>query len=276
MKNINILSALAFGDFVIDYHFLIESNLDGIIFCPNYLKPLADAMDALKHTNFFCGNFLNIPPSIFGIKSSNFRSILSDCINLREAIKKINGDMIIPHNNLRWRAILYPRTYRSICDNNIYYSYRKFYNLEKVKRIDINTSSKIVYIFPESRQISKNVPSELCLQMANLIEKNGLICKQVVMKNSIYKNNSKIDTIYIDKLSELIDIIDSSRFIISADSLPVHLAYWKKRSSFILSPKINYKMFPDIVIEDESWSLFNDGIRKFDYWFKSTDVEQKF
>ena len=272
MKNYNIISALALGDFVIDYYFLIESKLDGIIFCPNYLKPLAEEMNALDHTNFFCDKNLNIPPAIFGIKKSNFGLILRDFLNLRESIKKIQGDLIIPHKNLRWSAILFPKKFRSVCDGNIYLSYRRFYDLEQINRIKINNNSNIVHIFPESRQINKIIPSELCLQLSNLIEKTGLICKQVVTKNSTYKHNQKIDTINIDKFKELIDIIDSSRFIVSADSLPVHLSYWKKRISFIVSPCMNYKMFPDSVIEDNTWSSFNDGTRKFECWLKSINV----
>jgi hypothetical protein len=233
------------------------------------MKSLAKAMNAMDFITFFGDEVMNIPPSIFGIKSNSYESILKDYFALRRSIKNCGNDLIIPHYNLRWKAILFPKRFTSVCgpSNNIYISYRKFYNLKKVENFKINNTSKVVYLYPESRQTSKVIVPELCEKISKAIGDIGLECKQVILKNSIYRHNKNIETTFVENFEELIDTIHLSRFIVSADSLPVHISYWKKRICYVFSPNMNYKMFTDLIIENGSWSLFND-INKFEVWLK--------
>jgi hypothetical protein len=264
-----IISSLALGDFVIDYLFLEKSKFTGKIYCPNYIKPLAQAMNALDHIIFFDDAIFNIPPSIFGVKSSNYRSIFNDFFALRMCTNKIKGDIVVPHSNFRWNLILFPKKFSNVCSSNqnIYISYREFYNLKKIEKFTKNSSSRVVYIYPESRQKSKILDSELCEKISEVLKKNGYVSKQVIINNSNYKFSNNIETLFVSNFKELIDTINFSNFIVSADSLPVHIAYWKSKMSFVFSPIINYKMFPDAVIENDTWALFN-GVTKFENWLK--------
>jgi ADP-heptose:LPS heptosyltransferase len=265
----NIISSLALGDFVIDYLFLEKSKFTGKIYCPNYIKPLAQAMNALDHVIFFDNTIFNIPPGIFGIKNNNFRSIFNDFFVLRRCIKKINDVIVVPHANFRWNLILLPKKFSTVCSSNqnIYVSYRKFYNLEQIEKFTTDNSSRVVYIYPESRQINKIIDSELCEKICEVLKRNGYITKQVIINNSNYKFSKNIETLFVNNFKGLIDTINFSNFIVSADSLPVHIAYWKSKITFVFSPIINYKMFPDAVIENDAWALFND-VNKFEKWLK--------
>jgi len=278
-KDKYILSNLALGDFVIDCFFMKKLNYHFHIIAPESFRPLAQCLGVDNQVLFFESNE-KIPPKIFSVKSSMFREIISSFVGIRRSIKEIikGKNIIIPHKDIRWKILikgLNPAKVSYICNSsqNIYAAYIKFFSIQKKNIYPIFANKKIkkIFIFPDSRQ-SHKVLSIVTLE--NILGKLRVFSLDITLCS--YKKprmlNSNIHEEVYNSFDDLTEFISSSDLVITADSLPLHLAYFHEKNVFVISDKLNSRLFPENIIQQKNFCTFNDWTN-FDNLFKKYDCK---
>jgi ADP-heptose:LPS heptosyltransferase len=265
-KNICVLSALAFGDFIIDCNFL-KHKPEIIILTPSYNKELCDLICPVNKVVFFNLKKTNIPPLLFNLKSFKIYGILTSWFELTKAINffKKEYNIIFNSDSYKWKIInfLGPFNYIRKKEENIYDSYELFIGQKKSTSTRQNKVNAI-NIFPDSRQESKSIPNYTLLDICTILNKNKI--KFIIYSNRISKDLDNL--ISINSLTELIEIIKDSEAVISADSLPIHLSEYYGVTNFVIAPKINKQLFPNNILKNKNWATFGN-LSKFSNWIQN-------
>ena len=160
--------------------------------------------------------------------------------------------------------IFYPKRFIPIVKKgNVYDAYRHFFSIKNIS-LDLNKdlnliskqkasiiTSKRILLFPDSRKTSKQLPKAIVNQ---IIKTNNQVIEARFGEGK--DSNQKI---YYSNFRKLIEQIKSSDYIISTDSLPVHLAYYLGVPHYILYPKkVNYDWLTPYAKELNSYGLFGE------------------
>ena len=158
----------------------------------------------------------------------------------------------------------YPKHFIPIVkEGNVYDAYRHFFSINNISP-DLNKdynlilkhkasiiSSKRILLFPDSRKTSKQLPKAIVNQ---ILKTNNQVIEACFGEGK--DSNQKI---YYSNFRKLIEQIKSSDYIISTDSLPVHLAYYLGVPHYILYPKkVNYDWLTPYAKELNSYGLFGE------------------
>jgi ADP-heptose:LPS heptosyltransferase len=258
-KNLAYFSSLSFGDLVIELNFLeIEPTM--VLITPAYNKSLLNALGYKGKVEYFQYPNTEIPPLFFNFKSANYLGIISSFFLLRSAIidysKKF--EIIFYESSWKWKLLSFgvSKCYLKSTSDNIYNSLINKYNLSFSlnKRKNSFTQNMVCSIFPDSRQLEKSIPTSSIEKIYCELLNYGF--KVTVYTGRELKNN--INHKNIATLNELDDIIRSSNLCITADSMPLHLSYYRKIPVFVFAKKLNKILFPPTIIVDEAWSNFYD------------------
>ena len=123
---------------------------------------------------------------------------------------------------------------------------------------------EIVYIFPESRQVEKSLQKK-DLETVTAFLKALKIKYRIVLVGEADTCADVPEKHHITSLSELVNCVKASRFCISVDSLPVHLAAFYNKPIFVFAARRNDRLFPKSVLGENAWDTFG-AIRKLAVW----------
>lgn len=253
-----ILSCLAYGDFVVDAYFstLIKNSK---LLCPSYLKTLADALNfPCDHIEYFDLES-TIPPDAFNIKRKGLKKAVDSLFQLKNALKPFCKEEFILFNSydFRWKFINPTKQFQAVRSRheNIYQAYYERFSLSfDLNRINVEAPKKIS-IFPDSRQQQKCIPFSTVISLQNTLNKFGIESK--VISNREIKSPLSM-AINIDTLEGLILEIKNADFVITADSLPMHLARFYSVPGWVILNRPNPFLLPPETIKLKRWSLFYD------------------
>lgn len=270
MKKKILISILSFGDFVIDYsHYKASRNEIDEIFVGEHLRPIANALGVEDEVKFIdVGN--DIPPRLFNFRKSGFLQIIKSFFIIRNALHAFYGRYVlyvVPHMNFRWRILMGFKDYEYVRKRkeNIYTCYENKYTSARTKPMLVNPQgSDVVYIFPESRQVEKSLKRE-DLETVTALLKAQKINYRIVLVGEAQTYADVSEKHYISSLSELVSCVQASRFCISADSLPVHLAVFYNKSIFVFAARRNDTLFPKSVLRENAWDTFGSN-KKLEVW----------
>ena len=156
----------------------------------------------------------------------------------------------------------YPKRFIPIVkEGNVYDAYRIFFSIKNISP-DLNKdsnlisnqdasiiSSKRILLFPDSRKTSKQLPTAIVNQI--------LMTNNQVIEARFGEGKDNNQRIYYSNFSKLIEYIKTADYIISTDSLPVHLAYYLGVPHYILyAKKVNYDWLTPYAKELNSYGLF--------------------
>ncbi len=118
-------------------------------------------------------------------------------------------------------------------------------------------------IFPGSRNASKNLPVDLVWEIIQELEGAGIVGTLFLLLGERPDlQASGLPHVMIPRqFTALRDAITSVDALISADSLPAHLAESLRVDSFVFTPRPNDFWMPRSVLANRRWCLFNDPDR---------------
>jgi ADP-heptose:LPS heptosyltransferase len=225
----------AFGDFtittaVIKNHF--SGKLDIIL--PDYLRELYDVLDGDEYYNIVDVIDINRSPAFFELhKIKSARDLLRltrEVIAINKHLKRQHKHLFDYRNrrlNIFFKDFIYPESTGNIYQSKIRLLER-FLEKRDAKQI-INADSynvKKAIIFPGSRKRSKVVDAELVKKIMG----SGMFN---TIDIAYHKDEHPLDgAIIFNDFKGLKSLVLAHDLIISADSLPLHLAYFFNKAHF--------------------------------------------
>jgi hypothetical protein len=259
-------SALAFGDFVIDCNFMQYAGPNDSLLAASYLEPLADALGFRSRIKFFNMPINDIPPSVFDVRKGGLSRIIRSAHLLREGLLSSVGkdDVLnVPVEDFRWKVICWPHSVSAIRtkSENIYNAYCKRFGIEPSSLMSIKTQKlSTILIFPDSRQVIRKVPNSTVSLVTSANNDFGISTIVVKIRPPELKVPCASNEISIWGLSALIELIKNADAIVSADSLPAHIAAYYNRPVFVITPvpKASWPQLPPSVLIPGFWSGVSD------------------
>ena len=266
----SIVALRSYGDYVVLLSSIITSSSlhNYKIYASEHLKKLHEAI--FKNNKIE----LDIEFIDFGIKFGIFPLFTNKHFFSKGSFKALGQLKLFLNNKFIKETIFLEQKKRSFFVNvftgnkinyihsgssNIYTSYFNFFNGEQktdtlFSRERIN--NKKILLFPDSRKKEKELPKELITKI-----KNGINNKNIEIakfgKNSSLKNNEGF--VYYNNFSQLALLIQNSDFIISSDSLPLHMAYYFNTPHWVIyNNKVNTEWLTPYCMEHNTYSLFNN------------------
>ena len=122
-----------------------------------------------------------------------------------------------------------------------------------------------VVVFPDSRQAAKRIPESTLRTLVDINAAAGVKTRiaRVRSPESGYVDAPGESTLW--GLPALVNTVRDAEVIVSADSLPGHLAEYFERPVFILTPQANEPLMPLSVLLHHRWGRF-DAMDAYQRW----------
>jgi hypothetical protein len=272
IQSIAIASAKSFGDFVIVHSVLrrIDDRAKDkvrLIAC-SHLKGLnAILPDDVCVTLVDSGE--DGVPAVFDVKKCGAFAAVQSALSLRRVFQKIARDdneaLAFDALGVRERFIagrwplIGPRTRGS----NIYETYSQFLAEQEIRtavapRIRAGAAHS-VGIFPESRLLRKRLAAPTLSVILERAARAGMESKLFILDGDLVPDHPHPGLVKIPRNFEsLANAIKSVGSVISADSLPAHLAEYFARPVFVALPAPNEYWLPHGCFTNKRWGIFDD------------------
>jgi len=230
----------AFGDFTISAAIIKKNHTEKVpVLLPEYMTGLFNALD--------CNNFFEIADvlklghysKLFQLKKiRNFQDLYSVYEDVRIIKSNINRNCsyLLDYKDARSRLFGSNLGYPGLGEN-IYTSKREFFSkyfkISGELPVIVNEKKEIknVMLFPGSRLLSKALNDDLVVAISNELKSHGYTVK------TMYHESEKTllkDVGFFKSFSELRSLVVNADFIVSADSLPIHVSYYFDRLHFVI------------------------------------------
>lgn len=250
----------AFGDFaittaVVKNHFAEKPD----IILPGYLRKLYDALDGDKYYNIVDTMNINTSPAFFELHkirtAKQMLRLTNEVLLINKHLKRKHRHFF-DYRNRRLNIFLKRFTYPDI-NGNIYTAKIELLGryLKKKAAADIvypriNTVKRAI-IFPGSRKAIKVVDTALVKKILG----SGLF---ETIDYAYHESENPLDgSILFSDITGLKEIIMNYDIIISADSLPIHLAYFFNKPHFcIYNDLLGGKWLTPYMLENQFYTVY--------------------
>jgi hypothetical protein len=271
-------SSLAFGDFVIDCNFMRRAGPKTGILAASYLEPLARALEYPGRLCFFDMPATDVPPSIWNVRRARLGAILRSAIALMRGIRRVlpAGDTLtLPTRDIRWKAICWPRRIEFTREpgENIYFAYIARLGIDPNALLTpLSSRPASVLILPESRQIARNLSEETVQRIVAINREVGVRSLIVRVRPPGSGPPLAENEVELWGLSSMIESVKMAEAVVSADSLPVHLAAYFMRPAFVFTPvpRASWPQLPASVLLPGAWSDTTD-MTNYRSWLTQND-----
>lgn len=250
--NFVLPSFKAFGDFVIARHCHRSSNnISSQWLIGSHLEELNEIFHTYDRSTIIKTK-KNLTPAIYDFKNSGIINSLESIIYLRNQILKLNFSdrNFFVVDKLGFREQLLYKGF-SILElpksQNIYQSYYDLFGATPCFANATPTPKfRKIYIFPFSRVQRKNIPVSILNNILKILLAYDINVSLVLLEGEHAPVGlQKVDILIIKKnFQSLSNAISSSCGVISADSLPCHIAEFHSVPSFVCSPQLNTYWLP--------------------------------
>lgn len=257
----------AFGDLTIAATAL-ESPPEGqgpALLVGSHLLPLASALDIR-----IPWTVLQLPepgvPAMYDVRRSGFQAAARSLLKVRGALRRTaSGEsLLFDSAGAREYILTFPRRpLRLSAAPNIYLAYRALTGGGEARAPEkVRPAGRRIGIFPGSRVAAKNIP-------VALVDAALAACVAEGWQASLYLLDGErpdlqtVDRAHIavprtfEAMNKAVAECDA---VISADSLPAHLAERAKRPVFVFSPVENRFWLPLSAYETNRYSLFHENV----------------
>lgn len=279
---LNFVFIKGFGDFIIGAYFLKGLSQDDaknvrILTTPR-IAVLADVINLPIPLSVLDLPGTNAPP-LFEVRTKGLLEAIKSGLEIKNAISDLNsqnpisGELIFDKISLRERYISKGYKTLSLPKNydNIYRAYDHLMRqlnfcapplTEPPENIN-NSGSDLIGVFPISRSEEKDIPASVLHLLNELFEREGKKLKIYLFPDQLsrFKEVKNITAISKDFVT-LIEHIRAHRIIISADSLPAHLAQYFNIPVFVLTQKNNPYWLPIGSLEKGRYCNFVDILKE--------------
>lgn len=236
-----------------------------------HLQPLIAALPSLQWPDNITISYFDIGINkgilrLFTNKDLIAFATIKELVAFKKITKSFDS-IYVEQPNRAWllQLLFYPKRFIPIVKAaNVYDSYSMFFSLpisnkglnERVDQPISNSTAKRVLLFPDSRKASKQMPASL---VHTLLHNNPQIF-EARLGEARGKGEGEADnrTIYYSNFTTLIELIKSADYIISTDSLPVHLAFYLGVPHYILyAKKVNHNWLTPYSKKQTSYGVFD-------------------
>jgi len=267
------LQVKAFGDLVIAAASLrtlpaLERSRCRLVICP-YLKNLADVLAVACEIEVLDTEDSTVPAA-FNLKRAGLLQGFTSLLSLRTAVKHImpQSTIVMTSVGFRERFIIGKHLYHEVPSaDNVYLGYQKFIDKCFPSLVtppspslpNETVRSSRVLICPYSRVYSKNLPSQVVIDLAAVCEEAGFDYEILLLEGECFEHpNSPRKRVIPRQFDALSAALSECAAVISADSLPAHLAEYFGTPTFVVSPIENCYWFPRSVFLGDHWGVFFD------------------
>ncbi|MGI4021465.1 MAG: hypothetical protein ACRYFA_08150 [Janthinobacterium lividum] len=240
-KQVIYLPIRSFGDFIISAAVLKRyATIKVPIYLSKYLKDIYEAIDGDDIFDIVANLDFNNQPAYFELHKvrdgKNIKRLLSDI--KKSFLLDSSNTYLLDFRSRRLfflnRKLVWPDDNENIYDAK-YALFSRYFSLNDNNfdcKLSLCTKPQKVVIFPESRVKEKEINQHLLMEIVSTF-KNIDISIARFLVNAADKNPDP-DTIYYSNFKELINIIEKKDLIISAESLPYHLASFCNKPHFVI------------------------------------------
>jgi ADP-heptose:LPS heptosyltransferase len=208
---------------------------------------------------------------VFDIRKKGFLHAASSAFALRRLLNSVDNEsvLVMPESTFRERFIGGVRSFLALPKaDNIYKAHRKFLeenlaikqHVSMANKFSANTGQRRVVICPYSRVLAKNIPEHLIVEMVNECIHSGFIPEVLLLEGEKLDQSTKalnVRTIPRSFLS-LASALSEYSCIISADSLPGHLAEYFYIPVFVVKRAPNTYWLPLSAFDAQHWGVFDE------------------
>jgi ADP-heptose:LPS heptosyltransferase len=269
----HILALRSYGDYVILLNSIKNADIkqDVQIIASNHLKPIHEALNVNFSTNFnFIFKDFGIKNGLMGFfTNKHFFSFntIHEILKLSKILKNliINKEkLFLEHHKRNFLLNIFLRKklnflYKS---GNVYDAYGRFFGFESIDKtfqlLKVHPKSKVL-IFPDSRKKHKIINVETIRQLSSSLTNLNIEFKiaKFDQKNNEY-SFLKNQIVYRD-FKDLILLISECDFVISSDSVPVHIAEFLQKQHIILyNDKINHNWLTPFAKKYHMFTTFKE------------------
>ena len=277
-----VVTFKAFGDFLIILNvtrslILKESNDAISIIAAPHIRQLAIALKISDNRIIYLSDGLSSDvPAIFDIKRRGLFAAFQSLRNLRRQINFLSSDIELIFDNLGWREKLIAGDrncfHLPTSASNIYMAYDYFFkSLGYESILDVTPSLvnvRRVVIIPGARMSFRVFPSLLIFSIYNELSVRGFDVEVVLLEGEAIEVPRNVKIKVIPKsFTALIDSINNSDLVISADSMPSHLSAFLDIPIFVFSPIPDWTKYwlPKTAYLSQAMATFSN-IEPFRVW----------
>lgn len=278
MKSV-LLSFKALGDFVIAYSAFRQHQQKSTLsesfefYAGAHLRDLAKAIHATD-VQFLAGSGQLDVPAIFDIRKKGTIKALQSALHLRKQLANFpaTDTLIFDRLGFRERYLGGGHSLQELpLAPNIYLAYDQFFqnqaNVEKTKFNFIERQKCL--IIPTSRIQNKVLQKGLVATIAKKLEDHGIEHEILMFQDEALDLPSQVSVRSIPKTFEaLVKAIQSASLVVSADSLPAHIAEYHQIPIFVFTPTANTYWLPRTSFLNAAWTDFSN-MRPLETWLLS-------
>jgi hypothetical protein len=262
-----LVSLKALGDFLIAYRSLQTARAPATmrILAAEHLRDFIDALQAQSRVRILASG----PhyPSAWDIKRQGILAGLRNLSMLRKQFETLSDESQLLFDQWGWRERVLGWRHRCttlLPAANVYQAFA-----QTLAQLGLQSDGQIkeaarpgagrVRIYPASRIAAKTLSGPVLARLVQQVAACGLNCEVVALGDEALDLPSELPVQRIERsFTALIESIRSSLLVISADSLPGHLADYFGLPVHIVSPQANQYWLPLSCFLDGSWSIFED------------------
>lgn len=272
MPRFSFLTLKAFGDYVIAYASLRGRVDASSHFAGAHLVELARAIDPHWCPTIIEHSETSVP-AIFDVRKKGIVAATQSLWGLRGAVSRVPKGTVLVFDQVKIREKLLAGARASIglpAACNIYLAYEAFFDsnglvanisVPSMSIADTAQRSK-VRIFASSRLEGKRLPVALCAGLISALASRGEEAELVILKDE-YPELEATDLpkrVLPKSFKGMVDCVAESKFVISSDSLPAHIAELQGFRPVVVSPVDNSYWLPRSSLDTGAWSLFEHGV----------------
>lgn len=272
-KKVVFTSFKSYGDFIILLTILRKFDVSYKVFATSHLLPLFKSMNSNINIVFFKINE-NYIPSIFNFKKDGFWKALISFIKIKLFLyKNLTKDDLLVFDKYSFREFFLSLFHKKIfisCSkfHNIYLDYENFINKKLIFLLQKKDLKNNIAIFPESRDKKKLLPAIFVKELVVYLESKNFFVSTIIVDelllNKFSDCNVKLNNNSFDGLIKNI----KENNVISADSLPSHIAEHFNIPNFVFVAKPNEYWMPYSCYTMHHWDIFG-SFKYLNKWLDS-------
>lgn len=223
-------------------------------------------------------------PALFDVKKRGVIAALRSALTLRTALATaVPGAMFVTERQtLRERFIAGRRSAQAIPPaENVYlaferYMARHFTPADQASQAPDPVPSRRVALCPFSRVAAKNIPGELIAHLVATCARAGFEPELLLLEGEHIDLPASVVPARIipRRFDALANALVDRAAVISADSLPAHLAEYCATPAFVASPVENRYWLPKRAFQGDHWGLLTDRVQLVSRLQRFLDLER--